>query len=138
MVMCDVYLLYKKGKDFTLKGKELIRENVVLTRRYAEEKNDKWQENGLWHEIKEDETKAYYEQGRKKVEARKKKERAKARLGDILTDVVDKGSEILEVDNSDVPDDELTMTELRVKYPTIKATKKVDFLAKVKLLNKDE
>lgn len=60
MVVCDVYELYKKGMDFVKENGLLVRSEVLLNREYVLAKNDKWKENGLWHESDEKKTKKAY------------------------------------------------------------------------------
>ena len=137
-VIANVYKLFKDGKRFTKHSKKLVRSDIAIPRAYVEEKNDKWEENGLWHEIDEDATVEYYKKGAIKIAKRKADAEAKAKLKDVLTDVLVEGSKgvkkVEEPTEPEVPksDKDLSMGELREKYPDIKAAKKTVFLKKVK------
>lgn len=138
MVVCDVFKLFRDGNSFVKESKKLLMKDKVLRRDYAEGKNADYKSNGLWHEIDEEKTKEYYAMGAKKLEKRKKAEKARKRVSEALVDVLDAGAKSVEGENLVIADEDLKMHELRIKYPGIKATTKKDFLAKVAELNKNE
>lgn len=61
MVVADKFQLGRAGKNFKkeLRG-EAIRTNQVVTREWAEQCNESFEEMGIWYEIDEDATADYY------------------------------------------------------------------------------
>lgn len=96
IVITNVYKLFKDGKRFNKESKKLMRSEIALPRTFVKEKNAKWKENGLWHEVDEDATKKYYAWGEKKVAKRIAAAEAQAKLKNVLTDVLVQGSKVIE------------------------------------------
>jgi len=92
MVMCNVYKLLRDGNHFSKESKKLIREKIILSRDYVEEKNKNCLENGIWHEKLEKETSEAYEYGKILAKKRLEDEKVADKLKDVLTDVIKKGT----------------------------------------------
>jgi len=125
MVVCKVFKLFKDGEHFTKDGKKVKRNKCVVPRNYVEEKNSKWEQNGLWHEINEEATKEYYVEGDKKVAKIKEIEESRANLGNVLTEALKSGGKATkkEVKKKEVEKEEVVvdpkLVELRVQYEEV-------------------
>ena len=106
MAMCNVYKLFRDGKQFTKESMKLIRSNIVIPRSYVAIKNAKWKENGLWHVIDEKATAEYYKHGEVKRAKKRAAEKVKSQLKDVLTDVLTVGSEKISADTTSVKKEE--------------------------------
>lgn len=115
MVVCNIYRLFRNGTKFTKEGKKLERSDIFIPREYALLKNEKWNENGLWHEINEEKTIEFYELKEKKRLERIKNNKISGKLKEVMVDVISKGSDIAEIEvESEEVDGELK--QLRNDY----------------------
>jgi hypothetical protein len=131
MVVCKVYKLFKDGENFTKESKKVIRNRCVIPRWYAEDKNAKWKQNGRWHEINEEATKEYYEEGLKRQELKRKAKETKGKLAEILTNVIEEGASKATTDDTPKEDKNCSLAELRLRYPAITSNSKDKFLVKI-------
>lgn len=125
MVVCNIYKLFRNGKSFTKEGKKLERSNIVIRRDYADEKNDNWMDNGLWHEIDEDATELFYEKREKIRLDNIKKQKISKKVAENLTNMLDldtddvvvekpKVKKEVKVDEIDVVDEEEVKDEINI------------------------
>jgi len=98
MVVCNIYELLKRGKEFTKEGKVLKRSNSVITRDWADEKNNDWKNSGLWFEIDDEKTSEYYKKGELKRQMRKEAEDKKNKLTEMASNMLDNASKVIELD----------------------------------------
>jgi len=125
MVVCRVYKLFKDGENFTKEGKKVKRNRCVIPRGYVEEKNAKWEQNGLWHEINEEATKEYYVEGDKKVAKRKEIKESQANLGTVLAEALKSGANPTKkaTTKKEVAKEEVVvdskLVELRIQYEEV-------------------
>lgn len=136
MVITNVYKLFKDGNHFKKESKKLMRSEIALPRAFVEEKNAKWEQNGLWHEIDEDATKKYYIWGEKKVAKRIAEAEAQEKLKNVLTDVLVQGSKVIEpkkvekIESTDDNSNEVNLKELQEEYKKVTGKKLVGKYAK--------
>ena len=118
MVVCNVYKLFKDGKNYTKQGKVIKRNNLALTRDYVEEKNNNWTNVGLWHEIDEDATVHFYEERELRRKEKKAAAKVSGHLNEVLVDVIKKGANIesIEVESEDVTELEDLKKQYKEKF----------------------
>lgn len=125
MAITNVYKLFKDGKRFKKESKKLMRSEIALPRAFVEEKNAKWEQNGLWHEIDEDATTKYIAWGEKKRAKKAAEVEAQEKLKNVLTDVLTTGSKVLKKEKTakkqTKPDDESVkiLKALRIQYKEV-------------------
>jgi len=115
VVVCNVYKLLKDGKSFTKQGMKLERENAVIMRKWADDRNANWKQGGEWHEIDEEKTAEYYVKGEEKREKRKLANAVKDKFTNAMTDLVMKANDKVEEKVEKKVDG---LKSLRAKYET--------------------
>ena len=113
VAVCNIYELTKRsGKfiDFKKDKGLLLRSEILLEREYINEKNESCYRNGIWHEVNEDLTVEYFENGAK-LKSKREKAKVKAKkLTEVLTNVLETADEI----NSE--EEDVDLNELRESF----------------------